>query len=314
MPGRAGSTAARARAPIVTLDRLLLFGLGRQKGVLRARLAQHPAGLIDDHDVRWSEIGNGGGGLVAFAVPDLAGASVVIVDEAGRVLSQSSAQGRFSPEAEQQQAGPALLSGAGARRRRAHSSRHPGGCPRDRPGQGGGQRAGGIQPRRRRRRRWPPCRERRQLRRRPRPPLPARPRRSAICACASSSRPPCHSTPSRPGWRATSWRRRWVPLDEAAGDELPSRSGWARRAMPPRRREPGRSPIASVPPTRNRDGPASFGGVWLYLIISVALFSAGRRGPGGPAGRAGLSAERTRSGDDGDIRSALRDPEPANAG
>ena len=106
-----------------------------------------------------------------------------------------------------------------------------------------------------------------------------------------------------------------VGLDEAAGDELSFQVGLGPTSDATPAARTGAIPIASVPPTGMRDGPASFGGVWLYLMIGVALFlllvvvQAARLGARTPR----LSADEREAMIER-IRSALRDPEAANAG
>lgn len=249
--------------------------------------------------------------LVAFAVPDLAPADVVIVDGDGRVLSQSSGQDAFlTPDAEEQQAVQRYYR---ARARAAVEPALPGiqtdvrvivlgkddaGVPEDttpapRPVATEGATATATAPG-------------------ASTPATASPRRDFRLRIIVATAMPLDAEQTELARNVVAAA---VGLDEAAGDELAFQVGLGPTtdATPPARTVA--NPIASVPPTGNAGGGAMFGGVWLYILIGVALFllvvvvqalRLGARTPRLSAGEREAMIER--------IRSALRDPETANAG
>lgn len=253
--------------------------------------------------------------LVAFAVPDLVAADVVIVDEAGRVLSQSSApEASLTPEAEQQQAVQRYYR---ARARAAIEPALPGiqtdvrvvvlskdevGVPDANPA--------------------------------PTPTSVATaPGTAATPAAGAASAPATPAPASKRDFRlriivatampldaeqtrlARNEVAAAVGLDEAAGDELAFQVGLGPTSDATPAARTGAIPVASVPPTGTSATPAPIGGPWFCLMIGIALFlllvviqalRLSARTPRLSADEREAMIER--------IRSALRDPDTANAG
>jgi flagellar M-ring protein FliF len=249
--------------------------------------------------------------LVAFAVPDLSSADVVIVDEAGRVLSQSSAPDAFlSPDAEEQQAVQRYYR---ARARAAVEPALPGiqadvrvivlgkddvGTSADVPPAPAASAspgaaatpAGTTTP----------------------DPAPAAPRRNFRLRIIIATAMPLDAEQTQLARNVVAAA---VGLDEATGDELAFQVGLGPTADATPAARTAAIPVAAVPPMGSATGASSFGGIWLYLMIGVALlvlvavvqaFRLGARTPRLSADEREAMIER--------IRAALRDPETANAG
>ncbi len=252
--------------------------------------------------------------LVAFAVPDLAAADVVIVDEAGRVLSQSTApETNLTPEAEQQQAVQCYYR---ARARAAIEPALPGIQTDVRVIVLGKDDVGVADD--------------------------ANPTPASVAAAPGTAATPTAGPTSAAAATAPAAKRDFrlriivatampldaeqtrlarnevvaaVGLDEAAGDELAFQVGLGPTAdaTPGARTET--IPVASVPPTGANVAPTPVGGLWLYLMIGIGVFlllvvvQAIRLGARTPR----LSADE-REAMIARIRSTLRDPDTANAG
>lgn len=253
--------------------------------------------------------------LVAFAVPDLAPADVVIVDEAGRVLSQSSApEVSLTPEAEQQQAVQRYYR---ARARAAIEPALPGIQTDVRVVVLGKDEVGA-------------------------PDANPAPTPSSAAVVPGAMATPAAGATSAPASTAPASKRDFrlriivatampldaeqtrlarndvaaaVGLDEAAGDELSFQVGLGPTTDATPAARTGAIPIASVPPSGASASAAPIGGIWLYLMIGIALFllvvvvQAIRLGARTPR----LSADE-REAMIARIRSALQDREAANAG
>ena len=258
--------------------------------------------------------------LVAFAVPDLAPADVVIVDEDGRVLSQSSAQDAFlTPDAEERQAVQRYYR---ARARAAVEPALPGiqtdvrvivlgkddvGVPDDAaptpvPTPVAATTPGAVAP----------------------PTGTAAADAPTSVAVAPAARRNFRlriiiATPMALDTDQTRLARNAVAaavgLDEAAGDELAFQVGLGPTTDATPAARTAAVPIASVPPTGGTSGAASFAGIWLYLMIAIIFFllvvvaqafRLGARTPRLSADEREAMIER--------IRAALHHPETANAG
>ena len=245
--------------------------------------------------------------LVAFAVPDLAPGDVVIVDADGRVLSQSSApEVTLAPDAEEQQAvqryyrarvraaiEPAL---AGVQtdvrvvvlgKDEADLPEEPAPAPAASATPGAIATPAGAAV----------------------PTTPKRNFRLRIIVATAMPLDPDQTRLARGEIAAA------VALDEAAGDELTFQVGLGPTGETTPAARTAAAPVAAVPPTGTTTGASPFGGVWLYVLIAVALLvlaalaqgiRSAMRTPRLSAGEREAMIER--------IRAALRDPEMANAG
>lgn len=245
--------------------------------------------------------------LVAFAVPDLAPGDVVIVDADGRVLSQSSApEVSLAPDAEEQQAvqryyrarvraaiEPAL---AGVQtdvrvvvlgKDEADLPEEPAPAPAASATPGAIATPAGAAV----------------------PTTPKRNFRLRIIVATAMPLDPDQTRLARGEIAAA------VALDEAAGDELTFQVGLGPTGETTPAARTAAAPVAAVPPTGTTTGASPFGGVWLYVLIAVALLvlaalaqgiRSAMRTPRLSAGEREAMIER--------IRAALRDPEMANAG
>lgn len=247
--------------------------------------------------------------LVAFAVPDLAPGDVVIVDADGRVLSQSSApEVTLAPDAEEQQAVQRYYR---ARVRAAVEPALPGVQTDVRVVVLGKDEV----------------------------EVPATPAPMASATPGATATPAGAATPAIvPSAPKRNFRLRIivatsmpldpdqtrlargeiaaaVGLDEATGDELTFQVGLGPTGDTTPAARTAAAPVAAVPPTGTTDGAVRFGGFWLYVLIAVALLvlaaltqgvRSAMRTPRLSAGEREAMIER--------IRTALRDPDVANAG
>jgi flagellar M-ring protein FliF len=285
-----------------------LFRSERSPSKAAVELIAKPGRQLDDERVAGIQR------LVAFAVPDLAPADVVIVDEGGRVLSQSSAQDALlSPDAEEQQAVQRYYR---ARARAAVEPALPGIQTDVRVVVLGEDEVGASID-------APPATT----------PTPAASAGPGIAAAPTpAGRPDAATAAPRRNFRLRIIVATAIPLDadqtrlvrnevaaavgldEAAGDELAFRVGLspANETTPAART--AATPIAAVPPSGSA-GAASFGGMWLYLVIGVGLLllaavvQALR-----PSAQTSRLSPDEREAMIERIRAALRDPEIANAG
>lgn len=255
--------------------------------------------------------------LVAFAVPDLVPADVVIVDEDGRVLSQSSAQDAFlSPDAEEQQGVQRYYR---ARVRAAIEPELPGVqtdvrvivLGKDDVGTSGDAAPAPVATATPGAIASPGAIATPGVTASPQAAL-ATPRRNFRLRIIVATGTPLDAEQTR---LARTVVAAAVGLDEAAGDELSFQVGLGPTADATPAARTAAIPIAVVPPTGVAGGAASFGGLWMYLMIGVGIvllvvlaqaFRLGARTSRLSADEREAMIER--------IRAALRDPETANAG
>jgi len=249
--------------------------------------------------------------LVAFAVPDLAPGDVVIVDADGRVLSQTSAPDvSLAPDAEEQQAVQRYY------RARVRAAVEPA--------------LAGVQT---------DVRvivlgkDEVDLPEEPAPAPAASATPGATATPAGAATPTAVSNAAKRNFRlriivatampldpdqtrlARGEIAAAVGLDETAGDELTFQVGLGPTGETTPAARTAAAPVAAVPPVGTTAGAERFGGVWLYVLIAVALLvlaalaqgiRSAMRTPRLSAGEREAMIER--------IRAALRDPDMANAG